>query len=109
MKRGNFFKSLLAIVMAPAVVAKQTEPYYSSKHLKDCSLDIPMRDWALSKCGDSKRADRFIAWYRETLQYWLRELRRDPNFHRNPTKAAQLAQFEGQTFDNLWKLFNQGK
>jgi hypothetical protein len=78
---------------------------FLDQHDFNLHMDHELYTFAMHKCGDPKKAADLGTWYHKTMKYWLKELRKDPNFHKNPTKSAQLAQFEGQTFDNLWKLF----
>jgi hypothetical protein len=94
----------LAIVKTKAVEAVQPVKFIGPDH--NLMLEHNLYTFALHKSGDSKKAEEFVDWHQENIKYWLRELRKDPNFHKDPTKAAQLAQFEGQTFENLWKLYN---
>lgn len=104
---------MILAVTAPIAKAKAAEPAKVVVTDRNLIIEHNMYTWALHKCGDPVKAEHFTTWYRMTLQSWKDILRKcGDTIFTDPTRIKQrleLEQFEGQTFDNLWKLFNRSK
>jgi hypothetical protein len=98
------------LVMAGESSKTPIRPNSSISATFNLHMDHQLYTFAMHKCGDPKKAAEFGTWYAQNMKYWQRELKRQGKaFFDSPKQVAHLSKFEGQTFENLWKLYNESR
>lgn len=67
------------------------------------------QQWLKRTGRHNRDARRFITWIEKTTEYWINRIRRNKGVLDDPEQVRRLSQIEGQSYDNLWKLYKSGE